>query len=228
MRALIMFVVAVMCLVCVSEAQNKFKLNGKFSETDVAGACADADGEFFPSSPPGQGDYSCIKQNCDGKGGYCGVECNKGKECTGATPSLEAGPRSNPLQILRPQLSRSPGEQAGADMIDNIDLPGSDYERFRPRSPKDCQAACKSKWRCKAWTYVRPGFRGLAPVCYLKDGIPAPTRNNCCISGKVRDVEAKVCCLLRGSIYSWTVLSYCRRPNGRPAPDHKCLSTRSP
>jgi len=226
MRTVIAFVVAVMCLICVAEAQNRFKLNGKFSETDVAGSCADVGGEFFPSSPPGQGDYSCIKQNCDGKGGYCGVECNKEKECTGTTPSLEAGARSNPLQILRPQASRSPGEQAGADMVDNIDLPGSNFERFRPRSAKDCQAACKNSWRCRAWTYVRPSVRGPA-LCHLKDAIPAPTRNSCCISGKVRDAPPKVCCLLRGRAYRWTAQSYCRR-NGTPTHDHKCLAARSP
>lgn len=227
MRRLIVFAIAMICLASVAEAQNKFKLIGNFSETDVAGACADADGEFFPSSPPGQGDYSCIKQNCDGKGGYCGVECNKGKECTGTTPSLEAGPRNSPLQILRPQLRGSPGEQAGADMIDNTDLPGSNYDRFRPRSPKDCQAACKNSWRCWAWTYVRPGVRGPAPVCYLKDAIPAPARSSCCISGKVRNTLPKVCCRLRGGAYGWRTQSSCLR-NGTLAHDHKCLAARSP
>jgi len=226
MRSLMTLVIAVICLVCVAEAQNKFKLKGKFSETDVAGACADADGEFFPSNDGGT--YGCIKQNCDGKGGYCGVQCNKSGECTGTTPSLEAGPNNNPLQILKPQLSRSPGEQAGAEMMDNIDLPGSNYERFRARSPKDCQAACKSKRRCRAWTYVRPGIRGPAPVCYLKDGIPAPTRNTCCISGKVRDVEPRVCCRVRGRFYQWTAQSYCRSLNGTPTHDHRCLAARSP
>jgi hypothetical protein len=227
MRTVIAFVTAVICLICVAQAQTKFKLKDKFSETDVAGACADVDGEFFPSSAGG-GSYSCIKQNCDGKGGYCGVECNNKGECEGTTPSLEAGPRSNPLQILRPQLSRSPGEQAGADMSNNTDLPGSNYERIRVRSAKECQAACKRTGRCKAWTYVRPGFQGLAPVCHLKDGLPAPTRNNCCISGKVRDVEARVCCRIRGAHYRWSVASYCRRGYGTPAPDRYCLAARAP
>jgi len=227
MRSLMTFVIAVICLVCVADAQTKFKLKGKYSETDIAGACADVDGEFIPGSSDG-GDYSCIKQNCDGKGGYCGVECNKEKECTGTTPSLEAGPRSTPLQILRPQLSRSPGEEVGADMVDNIDLPGSNYERFRPRSAKDCQAACKNSWRCRAWTYVRPSVRGPA-LCHLKDAIPAPTRNSCCISGKVRDVPPAVSiCCFRHNTYSWTSRGRCRREGGRPTHEYKCSAARSP
>lgn len=34
MRSLMTLVIAVICLVCVAEAQNEFKLNAKFSETD--------------------------------------------------------------------------------------------------------------------------------------------------------------------------------------------------
>jgi len=182
MRIVIAFVLAVMCLVCVAEAQNKFKLNGKFSETDVAGACADANGEFFPSARGG-GNYSCVKENCDGKGGYCGVECNQKKECTGTTPNLETGPRSNPLQILRPQLSRSPGAQAAADIGVDIDLPGPHYARFRVFGYKKCQAACKQAAgrKCQSWTYVRSNQN-----CLLRTTIPAPKRDQCCVSGRAR------------------------------------------
>ncbi len=70
-----------------------------------------------------------------------------------------------------------------------IDRLGGDYRSFDlPSDPtgKSCKAACEGDRRCRAWTYVRPGYIGASARCYLKSKIPRPRRKPCCISGVVR------------------------------------------
>ena len=49
-----------------------------------------------------------------------------------------------------------------------------------------CKAACEADNKCRAWTYVRPGYIGATARCYLKDKITRPRYKPCCISGVVR------------------------------------------
>lgn len=72
-----------------------------------------------------------------------------------------------------------------------IDRAGGDYRNFE--TPPDangsaCRAACEADTRCRAWTYLRPGYQGAgSPArCYLKDRVPQPRRRPCCVSGVVR------------------------------------------
>ena len=71
----------------------------------------------------------------------------------------------------------------------SIDRHGGDYRKFEikpdPRG-ESCAQACKADSRCRAWTYVRPGYSGPAGHCHLKSRIPRPRRKPCCISGVVR------------------------------------------
>jgi hypothetical protein len=72
-----------------------------------------------------------------------------------------------------------------------IDRFGGDYRSFDTKpDPKgaECKAACEAENRCRAWTYVRPGYlSGSAGArCYLKDRLRPPRRKPCCISGVVR------------------------------------------
>ncbi len=71
----------------------------------------------------------------------------------------------------------------------SIDRLGGDYRNFElPPDPtgKACATACEGEARCRAWTYVRPGYQGPAARCYLKNEIKPPRRKPCCISGVVR------------------------------------------
>src|SRR5690242_20138354 len=71
----------------------------------------------------------------------------------------------------------------------SIDRPGGDFRGFEtaPSSSGDgCKTACEGDNRCRAWTYVRPGYIGAPARCYLKSKIPRPRPNPCCISGVVR------------------------------------------
>jgi hypothetical protein len=71
----------------------------------------------------------------------------------------------------------------------SIDRLGGDYRNFElppDATGKACAAACEAEARCRAWTYVRPGYQGPAARCYLKNEIKPPRRKPCCISGVVR------------------------------------------
>jgi PAN domain len=78
-----------------------------------------------------------------------------------------------------------PFQSNAQDNFDNTDLPGQDFGNFNlGRSAwEDCKKACFANGRCMSWTYVRPGFQGPNPRCWLKSGFPAQVRNPCCISG---------------------------------------------
>jgi len=71
----------------------------------------------------------------------------------------------------------------------SIDRVGGDYRNFD--TPPDasgaaCKTACEGEAKCRAWTYVRPGYIAPAARCYLKDKITPPRHKPCCISGVVR------------------------------------------
>lgn len=53
---------------------------------------------------------------------------------------------------------------------------------------KSCQAACEGDNKCRAWTYLRPGYgyAGSQARCFLKSQIKPPRHKPCCISGVVR------------------------------------------
>lgn len=72
----------------------------------------------------------------------------------------------------------------------SIDRFGGDYRQFDlPADPtgESCKKACEDEKRCRAWTYVRPGYIGPGVSrCYLKDKITKPRRKPCCMSGVVR------------------------------------------
>jgi len=71
----------------------------------------------------------------------------------------------------------------------SIDRIGGDYRSFATApdtAGAACKAACESESRCRAWTYMRPGYGSAAAHCYLKTTITRPHHRPCCISGVVR------------------------------------------
>jgi hypothetical protein len=71
----------------------------------------------------------------------------------------------------------------------SIDRFGGDYRNLEiaaDASGAACKAACEAENKCRAWTYVRPGYIGPAARCYLKDKITKPREKPCCISGVIR------------------------------------------
>ena len=72
---------------------------------------------------------------------------------------------------------------------DRIDRPGGDYKNFDTKGrAASCKDLCENEGAaCKAWTWVRPGVQGASARCWLKNTVPLPQRNDCCVSG-VRQV----------------------------------------
>lgn len=71
----------------------------------------------------------------------------------------------------------------------SIDRVGGDFRSFdiaADATGASCAKACQADNRCRAFTYVRPGYSGASARCYLKDRITRPRRKPCCISGVVR------------------------------------------
>jgi hypothetical protein len=71
----------------------------------------------------------------------------------------------------------------------SIDRYGGDFRHFdlaRDPTGEACKLACEGEARCRAYTYVRPGYLLPAARCYLKDRITRPRARPCCISGVVR------------------------------------------
>jgi hypothetical protein len=66
-------------------------------------------------------------------------------------------------------------DRAGSD-IGDFSLPPNGV-------PRNCQGACQANASCLAWTFVRSGWQGPAPHCFLKNAVSAPTDNFCCVSG---------------------------------------------
>jgi hypothetical protein len=70
-----------------------------------------------------------------------------------------------------------------------IDRLGGDYRAFdTPADPTGaaCAKACDGENKCRAWTYLRPGYISTGARCYLKDRLKPPRHKPCCISGVVR------------------------------------------
>ena len=68
-----------------------------------------------------------------------------------------------------------------------IERPGGDYRSLDPApSPGACAASCQADAHCRAWTYLRAGYRGAEARCFLKNHVTRPRVEACCVSGVVR------------------------------------------
>jgi hypothetical protein len=71
----------------------------------------------------------------------------------------------------------------------SIDRTGGDYKNLDVATDPagaPCETACKGEERCRAWTYVRPGYLATSARCFLKERITRPRHKPCCVSGVVR------------------------------------------
>jgi len=71
------------------------------------------------------------------------------------------------------------------DLEQDTNRLGNDYKSFdlTTADPELCQAECEKDPKCKAFTYVKPGWQGANARCWLKDPIPPPSKHDCCVSG---------------------------------------------
>jgi len=70
----------------------------------------------------------------------------------------------------------------------DVDRPGSDFKILWLRGGVEaCQEACAQNPQCKSYTYVREGVAGRLEGCWLKNGVPPPVEDGCCVSGVKSD-----------------------------------------
>lgn len=66
----------------------------------------------------------------------------------------------------------------------DVDRPGSDFKILWLRGGVEaCQEACAQNPLCKSYTYVRAGVEGRMEGCWMKDAVPSPVADHCCVSG---------------------------------------------
>lgn len=133
----------------------------------------------------------------------CAARCDREDRCKAWSFSYPATARSSATCWLKSDVTPRVENNCcvsgvrGAGVIEprndkiefSIDRFGGDYRSFdtaRDPSGAACAAACEADNRCRAWTYIRPGYIGGSARCYLKERVTRPRRKPCCISGVVR------------------------------------------
>jgi hypothetical protein len=148
------------------------------------------------------GDYATFAMR-SGDPAQCAARCDREPRCRAWAFSYPATESATAICWLKSRVTPRVASPCcasgvrGTGLIEprsgpiefGMDRYGGDYrqvETAMDATGKSCQAACESDARCRAWTYVRPGYIGASAVCYLKSRITRPIRKPCCISGVVR------------------------------------------
>ncbi len=146
------------------------------------------------------GDYSSFPVRA-GDPAACALRCEHEARCRAwafSYPSADTGAICW-LKTQVPARIEEPGSVSGvrgAGVIAPkrgaefaIDRGGGDYKSVElapDPTGLSCKAACEADNRCRAWTYLRPGYGGSEARCFLKDKVKPPHHKPCCISGVVR------------------------------------------
>ena len=96
-------------------------------------------------------------------------------------------------ETMQPPLEVGRASTAEDQLEVGIDRPGSDLVcNFPVSSAGECSSMCQGESACISFTWVKAGhfpqppFNGN-PICCLKDSVPAPIKNDCCVSGVKKD-----------------------------------------
>jgi hypothetical protein len=65
------------------------------------------------------------------------------------------------------------------------DRKGGDYTFFKVPTgdPAACAARCEREARCRAWNFAYPRTANASAICWLKNSVPPPVADSCCVSG---------------------------------------------
>jgi len=65
------------------------------------------------------------------------------------------------------------------------DRKGGDYTSFKVPNgdPAACAARCERDARCRAWNFSFPHTASASSICWLKNSVPPPVADDCCVSG---------------------------------------------
>ncbi|MBK8457531.1 MAG: PAN domain-containing protein [Phyllobacteriaceae bacterium] len=125
----------------------------------------------------------------------CEAACNSNAACKAWTyvkpghqgPLAQCWLKSSAPAKVSDSCCVSGKKAAPAATLDfNTDRPGSDFTDVtlpNGSTYKACRTLCNADGDCKAWTFVKPGYQGSKPRCWLKNGVPAKVSSACCTSG---------------------------------------------
>lgn len=92
----------------------------------------------------------------------------------------------NVLFFILSFASFLPSSGLAQPLENNTDRWGSDLNCIYPvTSPEECRDMCAGTEGCQAFTWVRPRYVRNEPICCLKNPVPAPSPNKCCVSGVI-------------------------------------------
>jgi hypothetical protein len=152
-------------------------------------------GDYFRFVVP-TGDPAVCAARCDREGrcrawtfSYPGTVAIGGSNSAYCWLKSEVKPRVENQCCVSGVKGGGVAEMRPGPIESSVDRTGGDYRQFdvsKSPSAEACKQACEGENRCRAWTYVRPGYLGANARCYLKDKIKPPRRKPCCMSGVVR------------------------------------------
>jgi hypothetical protein len=148
------------------------------------------------------GDYTNFQVR-NGDPAVCAARCEREARCRAWSFSYPATERAVAVCWLKNQVPARIEDKCcvsgvrGAGVVEpklgpaefSIDRAGGDYRNFETKTEPEgesCKAACDADNKCRAWTYVRPGYIGAPARCFLKSELKRPRHKPCCISGVVR------------------------------------------
>jgi hypothetical protein len=123
----------------------------------------------------GKGFGALHAQECNGDEAASGIRGKDGSyvHALGLMCGPKPGGRTKPLN------------PADRNLMQGVDLPGSDIRKFMTRNEGICAQACAAEAECRAWTFVKKGS-----MCWLKHAVPAAVSSSCCISGVMNPVKS--------------------------------------
>ena len=99
------FLIAATGLVTLAISQSadarQISISQKVSLRQLQNICASVGGSFWSDN----NGYSCIKENCDGKGHTCAVLCDENGNCTGMVPKQIPTQSKTLRSILNPAIT---------------------------------------------------------------------------------------------------------------------------
>ena len=163
---------------------------------------------FLPSASGGQvgfdrhgGDYANFPVR-SGDPAICAARCDRDARCRAWSFNYPTSDRPAVCWLKsqvppRVEDGASASGVHGSGVIEprhgmrefSIDRAGGDYRDLEvaPNTTGEtCKAACDAETKCRAWTYVRPGYVGKEGHCILKKEIKPPRRRAGYTSGVVR------------------------------------------
>jgi len=166
----------------------------------VCGAIAPAHAQVGYDRPGG--DYANVPIR-SGDPAACALRCEREGRCRAWSFSYPGTAAPGAVCWLKNQVTPRTEDSCcvsgvkGAGVLEkksgpiefSIDRTGGDYRNLDVKADPTgavCGAACEADNRCRAWTYVRPGYLGPSARCFLKERVTPPRRKPCCVSGVVR------------------------------------------